>query len=248
MPLALDRNPRQLHGYQVLGQVLLFLLMALPAHGETVIAHWVADNQAEGLDGIHSSGIESATIQRGPGLVAATDFAGYYDAYSWAPDPVFPGVSSEDYFSIVVEPANSVPVTFDSISITFSDAGSRLGPRSLDLRWSVDGFAASLNTASAVPVFPDTGRMDADLGGAGILDETVTFRLYGYDSPGGVSLNAKAIFGLSNDGGLLGPGGESAAVVIYGDVIPESSTGMLFVAGGAFLGLIGLLRRTRCRM
>jgi hypothetical protein len=221
---------------------LLFLTAAAAsAPAQVIVAWWTVGNSPDAIPGETSAAPIGATLFRGDGLTAATEFPDTYDAYGWADAPFFPGIGSAEFFGIELNIPDGLAIEAESLALAYSDAGSRRGPRQLELRWSGDGYAEPLAEDGSVGVYPVVDTLEASLNDLPLLTGTVQFRLYGYDSPGGFLNEPSALFGLTN--GLGGPGPGPAAIVLRGQVIPEPST--LVLTGTGVAALVLLLRRRR---
>lgn len=116
--------------------------------------------------------ISVSGIGRGPGISAASA-NNRYNASGWSTTE--PGM--DDYFYFSLAPATGYSI--DMISLEYSGQASGSGPSSLFLRSSLDGFVGDIGSPTA------PGGM-IDLSGPAFqdIDDTITFRLYGWGATG----------------------------------------------------------------
>lgn len=196
-----------------------------------VIAAWHADNVPAALSATAlATGVTSAIVTRGPSLIADTSFPGYFDSYGWSSSVSYPGSASGDYLSIITIFDERFEVSLSRLRIAYSGAGSILVPRTIELRSSVDAYASTMIRDNAVVSFPAIGIMDVDLSHLDPITGSVEFRLWGFDSPGGLSDDPRAIFGLTNSPALV-LDGKAMALVIEGSLIPEPTVIIQLVLG-----------------
>lgn len=210
----------------------LLLMNMVFSHATEVIAAWEADNESNSLDAsVKAHAVQSATIERGHDLVADTSFTGFYDSIDWSAAIDFPGINDGNYLSIQILLEPDWVVTLTQISLVYSDAGSRLGPRTFELRYSGDNFNSVLFRDNDVSVFPEEDLNVIGLSGTSQQSGLLEFRLWGYDSPGSFTGSADAVAGLSNNSMLL-INEEPAAVVIEGTLteIPEPANFTFWLA------------------
>ncbi len=232
-------------------QTMLILSMAMslspqmagqlePAGDPPPAAGFVAASEAGALDAAYlAHGLASATIMRGPGLTARTDFQGYYDSATWSTAPAFPGVDDPHYLSVILETDTWYEIIFDSIDLAYQDAGSGESARRLELRWSVDGFASPLFTDLSVASWPEVDFNSISLPLLPPQTGVIEFRLFGYGAPSRIG-----VLGLANTP-LLALADEDAALIIRGElqIIPEPPT--LAAILGLVLVCLLLLRNLR---
>lgn len=223
---------------------LILLSAASPSFAATTtIAAWQATAGPGPLSAAHVvSGVSTASLSRGSGLIADVATPGFYDSYAWNPSASFPGIGSDDYLSFSVTFSSGYELVANALELSYSSASPSIAPRKLELRCSSDGFATTLFSDLSVAIFPGGDYNQINLSSLPGLSGNVEFRLWGYDSPGGLTDDPMAIFGLQNSSSIQ-EGVQNMAVRLTGDFtsVPEAS----FLFYPVLATICCLLRRRR---
>lgn len=202
---------------------------ALPVSADT-LAGWITSEDTGSLLAQETaSGISTAVMDRGPGLVYNESFPEVYDSSSWSTSGTFPGASNGDYLSFVIDIDSGFTADFNRLRMHIWPDDD--GPDTLDLRSSSDNFAASLVSVTGVRSMSGAQVLDWDFSSNPLtgLTGTTELRLFGYGS-GNVE---GGVFGPDSLSSPLLVNGQSGGVLLDGTVaaVPEPA------AYGAFLAL-----------
>jgi hypothetical protein len=227
------------------GSIAAGLLASATANTVPLVAIQANNSATELQAAFLANGLQSATLQRGAGLVARTDFPGSFDSQNWSMATTFPGIADAHFLSFTVTLAPLASAVFDNLQIAYQDAGSNESARRLELRWSVDGFADPLFTDFAVTAYPAEDINSVVLPAHAPVSGSVEFRLYGYGAP-----STNGVLGLLNSA-MIQVDSEAAAIALEGEMItvPESRAFTLWTAffvGAAVVWRV--LRNRRMRL
>lgn len=121
-----------------------------------------------------------SNITRGPGVNPVSG-AGAFNANQWSNSATL-DTSLNDYFEFTINPCDKFSATQISIGLQRSPSG----PRKAVLRSSVDSFASDLGGAITVNETATRTVINlSSIAGLQNTSNTVTFRIYGYDSSSG---------------------------------------------------------------
>lgn len=185
-------------------------------------------NQAASTSIVEATGVQQSLLTRGSGLSASTGTNSLNSSGWTVGGDADTALAANDFLEWTV--AASPGYSFSLTNFSFRWTRSSTGPTNLTLRSSLDNFVSDLGT------WIKTDTTAANYEQALSLGPTtgVTFRLIGYRA------GASAGTSRMTDGANFGQAGIDFAV--FGQVIPEPATAILFTVS---LGFLGLARRRR---
>lgn len=177
--------------------------------------------------------ITASDITRGIGITPNTGLNSM-TAGGWSTG----GINLDDYFSVQLSP--DLGFLLNLTSLTFSEQRNPFGIRNIEVRTSLDGFAASI-FALNVPDDANVRRSTVDLSGATFqgLTAPIEFRLYGHSAENAVTGRWRLGVAGANPGQI--PANLQFDATASADAsIPEPAT---FLMGALGLIAAGMLRR-----
>lgn len=231
------------------GIVLAYVVFAAaPAHGAAIVVWDVASATGQTVSVSMSAADTSASIIDSVGVSQWTSTAenGFVAASNWAP-----GLSRDPgkyyQFSLTADPGFQITYQTLDLALFRGIQGANHGAQRWDLYASTNAFASSEMLITSFDISGSSGDFQTqflatDISVIGTVQNTVTFRLFGYDytSPADFS-------GLGNDSGWL-IGGTGSNVVLDGTLsavvpTPEPATALLALTGLFVLAFVGRSRR-----
>ncbi len=220
-------------GQAALGQTLISYDFGTPG-----AAGAAPGNQSSTPATIITAGVTASGISRGAGLNAAAG-SGSINSTGFAGSSTTPGtqadaIAGNDYYTFTVTaPAGQA---FNFSSLVVNTQRTIVGPTTIQLRTSLDAFAASVGTITGLPTAatPQTFNLDGLDAASTMTTTPVEFRLYAFGdtsvSGGNGSLRLTNI--LTDTG-----------VDLNGTLTPVPEPATVLATSAAGLGLVGLLRR-----
>lgn len=182
------------------------------------------------------TGGTASDITRGSGIIA-NDGDNSINSRAWT---TASSLDANDYYQWIITPDAGYELDLTNIAWTGRRSGT--GPRSFDLRFSLDGFASS-SSLGIIQVGDTTNNFRTTYTGfTDIMDVTVpvTFRLFGYSAEGSAGTFR---LGISNSDS---PSTLPANLQLMGDLSPVASVpepGTLALLGLGLAGLAAARRR-----
>ena len=189
-----------------------------------------------------ASNIAGATLSLGPGVNPSTT-AGQYGFKIGSGNESLTlanAITNEHFIQFNISAVDNFHLNLSSLEMTGESSGN--GANAVAILTSIDGFVDGKQIASVTDIsdgIDDTGGFDTDSSGFGApIDltgssyqgiNTISFRIYGWDTGGGAGITY--LRGLNGDN-----------LIINGAVVPETST-VLPLAGLLGLTIIGSRRR-----
>lgn len=176
--------------------------------------------------------VSGSIVSKGPGLSSIPPSADIFYVFGW---PTGGAIDPNDYIEFTITPGSGTQITYNHV--TFAWVRNSSGPGDIDLRSSVDGYTATLDSAAAIPVGPGQPQ-SFDVSGLGTQTGPVTFRLYSLNAPAPTGSAGFAGPGFSGGQSLVIGGTTSPAPVV--EPVPTLTEWGIFslillLAGAAFI-------------
>ena len=135
-------------------------------------------NELSVMSNSNDANLSTSTITRGEGLTATIN-GDRFNAVNWSGTSILDAISQNDYMQFTISPNSGYQFDVSSIVVNFQR--SFIGPNTIALRSSIDGYSTTIDFEKPVPyVTNETTQVITFTVNQSTVATAITYRIYGW--------------------------------------------------------------------